>query len=122
MFNDLGHQYTDIVAVTETKGIGLTQRLAQFGITEGRTFIGPDKYVFEQRCASEFVDPQQSLNIQILRDVDKGKRRQVPLVERNIRRQPRYPFIDIIKGLQIGKLYYHEESLLKWILDLIGLL
>ena len=49
----------------------------------------------------QFVNTQKSVDIKVFRYIHEGQRAQVVVNERNIRRQPRNPFIDILKRLEV---------------------
>ncbi len=63
----------------------------------------------------QFVNTQQSVVIKIFRHLHKGQRAQVVVNEWNIRRQPRNPFIDILKRLKVRQVYDAKKCLFEWI-------
>ncbi len=84
-------------------------------ITIARPFIGPYKYVPHNLNTVQFVNTQQPVDIKIFRYIHEGQRAQIVVNERNIRRQPRNPFIDILKRLQVRQVYYDKKCLFEWI-------
>ena len=58
---------------------------------------------------------QKSFDIKDFRYIHEGQRAQVVMNERNIRRQPRNLFIDILKRLEVRQVYCDKKCLFEWI-------
>ena len=84
-------------------------------ITIARLFIGPYKCVPKKLNTAQFVNTQQPINIKVFWYIHEGQRAQVVVNERNIRRQSRYPFIDVLKRLEVGQVYCDKKCLFEWI-------
>ena len=51
----------------------------------------------------------------VFRYIHEGQRAQVVVNKWNIRRQSRYPFIDVLKRLEAGQVYGDKKCLFEWI-------
>ena len=95
--------------------IGFPQCVPYYLITIARPFICPHKYVSKKLNAVQLVNSQQPIDIKVFWHIHEGQRTQIVMNERNIRRQSRYPFIDVLKRLEVGQVYCDKKCLFEGI-------
>ena len=115
--NDCPDDLTQRRAVLQPKRIGLAQGLPYRGVAGGGSPIGPNEHVAQQFDALHLVHAKDCFGIQFTRHVLEGQRCQIRLDQWDVRNEPRYPLVDIVERLQVGKLYHHEKGLFEWIAD-----